>query len=388
MKPTFPSSTRLALLAALLLTFVIAGQALATTWGTPVVVAAESNKFSIDSADLTTIGSNIAVAVYSRTNHAKLEGGAPVMRVFARRSGDSGQTWSTPILLSRVGYQTDDVHVTSYGSAVDVVWKEAPPSDPYNIQIRYARSIDGGFTFYTPIGVSTLGLTSMSPNVSHGPNNRVAVSWNDQDTTNNLFVAVSTDGGITFAPTQTVFTNKIGIIKVAVGNGGYLQAAYIYGSRITVKHSSDNGFTWSTPQVLTHGATLWSDFEVMANGDGAFVTWIKRSSSGWSVQYSKTIDTGYTWYNPVAVTPQSGKRIWALQASFDGATLRFALSRCVTKACPLRDLYYVEGVDGGAWPSAEQIPVGEGYPLAVGSASRAIVLYGLPAGVKTITAAP
>jgi len=78
---------------AVLLSLLTAGQALATSWGTPVVVAAQSNKISIEAADLTTVGANTAVAVYSRTNYSKQENGGPVMRVFARRSTDNGQTW-------------------------------------------------------------------------------------------------------------------------------------------------------------------------------------------------------------------------------------------------------------------------------------------------------
>jgi hypothetical protein len=121
--------------------------------------------------------------------------------VFAR-STDRGRMFSEPRLLVPGGRERQAPAVATADGAIYLVWRDRIAEE---WEVRFARSLEGGRSFSPPLAVArTPGLANAPAIAAHG-RKRIAVAWQDDRTgTPQIFLAGSTDGGVTFSPPANV----------------------------------------------------------------------------------------------------------------------------------------------------------------------------------------
>src|SRR6476469_8061612 len=134
------------------------------------------------------LSGNNMYAVWSDTSTGNSE-------IFLARSTDGGLTFSTPTNLSSDSGQSRTPSIAASNSNVYVVWSSNVGS---NSEIFLARSTDGGLTFSTSDISNNAGF-SYTPQLAVSGSN-VYVVWNDNTSGNlDIMFARSTDGGLTFS---------------------------------------------------------------------------------------------------------------------------------------------------------------------------------------------
>ena len=131
-------------------------------------------------------------------------GALNVADTFFSFSHDSGQTFSEPFNISNSTSRSFDPQISSQGNNVYVVWEEFNDDD----DIFFAMSTDGGQTFSTK-NISNTTEGSQDAQISSIGNNVYVVWQDDRD----IFFARSTDGGQTFS-TKNI-SNTTGGSRVA-----------------------------------------------------------------------------------------------------------------------------------------------------------------------------
>jgi subtilisin-like proprotein convertase family protein len=220
------------------------------------------------------------------------------------RSVDNGVTWSAPINPA-LGFSTSfnldkpwmavDTSAGMGQGYVYVVYKAfGSPSGIY-----LSRSIDTGFTFGTPVLVTSVA-TGQGAWVVVGPDHTVHVFWYE---TAAIKVRRSIDRGLTFSPEVTVATLLTTGTNGDLGlNGGFRSNAFpqavvnranghlyaIYNdnpagndkANIYSRVSSDGGLTWSPAVTLNDDVTENDQFfptiAVTPDGSRAFASWYDR----------------------------------------------------------------------------------------------------------------
>jgi len=362
MKSRFAARASLSMAGAVLLSLLLAGQVLAATWGTPVTLNSPGADYPYPGG-LVTLGSSTAVVVYG-------EGYDPTT-AYARRSTDSGSTWSSPLTLS------SDVDwgpkIAGRGSKVDVVWTQ-------DGRLRYARSTDGGASFGPSVALSPAAGTTIDPYVARGPGGQVAVVWQDW-VSGIVSLRVSADGGASFGPTRTLTTDPdVEPDGVAIGKG-VIYVAYSVGyEKLRVKRSTDSGASWSTPQRITD-KSQGSGVSITAAGRKAYIAYtLPSSGDDWfKVSYRQTTDKGASWSPQRQLSPAS----WTASnphLALQGGVLRAAFERCTPEwdICVANRVFYQQSSNGIDWTTPERVsPRGEEtMPAGVGFAGKILVLYG------------
>lgn len=354
--------TRRSMLAAILLSLTLAGQAVGATWSPPIALSSPGTESF--GPGLVTLGSSTAVALY-------IEHDGPFSEpdVALRRSTDSGATWSPPLFLG----QGHGGSISGRGSSVDVVWVKA------NGRLRYARSVDGGASFATSMPLSTAGNEALNPSVARGPNALVAVAWEDF-TTGTIKVRVSLDGGASFRRARTVATTSAHMeTGVAIGAGVIYVAYYLDDSRLRVKRSVDGGATWSAAARITNAADS-ERVSITAAGSSAYIAYTADNDlpNFAQARYRRTTNKGATWSSPHDLGPAS----WTTarpHVALRGGSLHAVFERCDPQwdYCDSYRAFYRRSADGTSWTAPERVsPTGiEAFGPSVGFAGGAIVLY-------------
>jgi len=126
---------------------------------------------------------------------------------FFARSTDGGLTFSEP--PENISENTGNSlrpQISSEGNNVYVVWYTVTG----NFDIFFSRSTDGGLTFSEPENISENAGLAFDPQISSEGNN-VYVVWQDDTPDNDdIFFAVSTDGGLTFSTPENLSENTGG----------------------------------------------------------------------------------------------------------------------------------------------------------------------------------
>jgi hypothetical protein len=295
-------------------------------------------------------GAGIWIAVW-RTGELITSGIDDDAETFSASSTDNGLTWSQPVLLSGNSTAASDVGSVNISTDKSGVWiatwgklwgsVNGVPSNERDI--LFARSTDNGATWSDAAylsGEDTPGDGSdwdLSLTSDHN-GNWVAVWMNTtpyspipEENLSNQFVSRSSDGGLTwsipallnpdgvsapgfdFGP--RISTDGLGTWIVvwesskALGN----PTGDDYVNFIYISKSTDNGTSWSSPEVLSKNDAIHriSVPEISTDGNGVWiVTWVSdeklpdenvRSFSGGDLDifYSRSADNGLNWMPPI-----------------------------------------------------------------------------------------
>ena len=171
---------------------------------------------------------------------------------FARRT-DGGLTFSDPENISENAEDSLAPQISSEGNNVYVVWQDDTPGDDDIFDIFFARSTDGGLTFSEPENISENAGHSRSPQISSEGNNVYVVWFDDTPGNNDIFTARSTDGGLTFSDPENISEENTGSSTLpqisSEGNNVYVvwQDNTPGNDDIFFAVSTDGGLTFSTP---------------------------------------------------------------------------------------------------------------------------------------------
>ena len=201
-RPTSRRRRLISAISAVLLSILLAANAVAASWTEPYPIAEGPNAFGIGIAHL---GGDAAVGLYGA--------GQAAVNLSVRRTTDGGLTWHPP---TQVASATLGGDIAGDRTAVDVVWVNQ------NGRVRYARSEDRGSTFKPSVALSATGTDATDVSVSRGPGGLVAVAWNgcsggcDREF---VRVRVSDDGGASFGPEKIFLSHTLDQqVDTAIGN--------------------------------------------------------------------------------------------------------------------------------------------------------------------------
>jgi hypothetical protein len=235
--------------------------------------------------------------------------------VFVRRSPDGGKSWNAE--EAAVSQFTDKDSVIKLAD-MPRIWSDASPASPYRGNLYYAwiewglensivlfsRSTDQGKTWSRPMRISTVAGFPRDDNGSVvgiigtvGPDGTQYVVWNQGL---NVTLAISKDGGKTFAPSRPIFnvgppyfggTGSIPGVSRAmgfpqIGIDPRSQTLYVTWSDyrngdvdVFISRSDQHGITWSAPRRVNDDA--------LHNGTDQFFQWmaVDRANGDVYVQF-------------------------------------------------------------------------------------------------------
>jgi hypothetical protein len=314
--------------------------------------------------------------VTGRTAHVAYEearGG--INRVWYLRSGDNGATWGYHVQLSQTGapYAFGPA-LAGIGSYLDAVWTETTLTGDY--VVVYANSKDGGLTWSSRRILSpTPGDAGFARVARAGPD-RVAVVWTD-NTTGEVCVRTSTDGGTTFAGLQTLATSTNssdvtggeGFAAVAMGSSAWYAAFYENDSTIKLRRSVDLGVTWGAATTLTTSGNGYG-LDLAASGPRVILGYGRLTATDLFSAARRSVDSGAHWSAETAVGIVASPYSFSPVVAIAGRRWRVAYEQCRTIDCLSSATYYRDSSDGLTWSSP---------PKAVGTARS----YNSPAGVTS-----
>ena len=220
------------------------------------------------------------------------------------KSNDGGNTFGNPANISNNLGDSGLPQMSASGNNVYVTWEN---NNLGNFDVFVARSTDKGNTFASPVDVSKNASPSGAPQIIASGKN-VIVSWMDKISGNyDIMVAKSTDGGSTFGkPVNVSNTPKdSGYQQMTMsGNNVYV----VWTETISDKNydvffakSTDGGSTFDTPVNVSNnaGASGWA---LVTSSNNIYVTWDDDTSGNYDIMVAKSTDGGSTFGKPVNIS--------------------------------------------------------------------------------------
>ncbi len=200
-------------------------------------------------------------------NVAWLDDSPGIFSIFFTRSTDNGETFSTPVKLPRNESFIGQPVVLSNEKEIYIVHLEVFDTPTFVSQTKILRSTDGGqnFTLVNTLQDDSIFIASESAQMDiDGTIHISASTLNPENPLKPLFSAIdmrSTDGGKTFSRIK-VFENSSPIsnpVTVLDGDGKTLRAVFFDFSRqsggLFLAVSTDGGLTYGTPVLVTNQTT-------------------------------------------------------------------------------------------------------------------------------------
>jgi len=276
-----------------------------------------SNKGIASKPEMSLAGNSVYVVWYNTTLQAS--GNVVDDEILFAKSTNSGAHFSSPINISNNPNSfSARPQVAASGRNVYVAWFESGPSHSLNIANTYfARSIDAGVTFSTPIKLSNNGpannyynFTSDTPKIAFSNisnNDNVYVIWtyvssSPSSTPQNtdVFFSRSIDAGVTFSSpfnisnnpglsgdaSMIVSTNPKNIHADEVNVMWLDDAGGKSGERnIFFSQSTDNGASFGNAINIsnTQGSSLLS--QIAMSGNNLYLTWAEFNSGSYAILF-------------------------------------------------------------------------------------------------------
>ena len=245
------------------------------------------------------------------------------MDIVSASSSDGGESWSAETMHSDQYYESVESSSPALGITQDylhlVYWDAGEVSDNGNNahnddgDILHRRSGDNGQTWSDPQIVSYDGAELIyTPRGSYQYQPQLAGSgvhlyavWLDRDPDSNYYVvrlARSIDQGSSWDEPFTLSEGYVYSYKPAVtADGARVHVAYQENYKIVVRSSDDYGVTWGSSRVLSEGTSNYSP-SIGTSGGRVHVAWESYYNSDYEIFYAKSDDHGHSWEEAVQLT--------------------------------------------------------------------------------------
>lgn len=424
---------------ALLISSVLAYDAVALTWGTVRTLTTTRNA----------VADHGLAATSGSTFHALYrDGRGGIAAIRYRKSTNGGATWSTSTVLSSANATfTYGAAIVGRGSALDAAWVEYYADG--SATLVYRRSTNAGSTWLSPIalagtipaataaapkpaeaggesvieslavgtatieadatdeapesgaraadlplhharvrGVRALSAAAASPSyprLARDSANRVILAWTD-DVSGAVFVRRSTDGGGTWSAALTLDTTTNDPVEgyldafpdVAVGTDAAYIVYYKTPTTVRVRRSTNGGSTWTTYKTLaTNGSGFFPS--VAAAGSSAVVGYAVASGGYLYTVTRRTADKGATWMAVVKLGSSTGYPTFQPKLIRGASRWHAVFERCLDSACKSSGTYYRSSSLGTTWTTSVRISSSARpyeYPAGFAYADRVGVVFG------------
>ncbi|HKP02321.1 MAG TPA: hypothetical protein VJU77_03080 [Chthoniobacterales bacterium] len=180
----------------------------------------------------------------------------------------------------------------------------------------------GGFMSYQvnigPTGENIVGDAANEPSITMDPTNpsKMSIGWRQFDTVTNNFrrggFAYTTDGGVSWTfpgSLSNVFRSDPVLFSTETGTFFYL--SLISGLQDDIWRSLNGGQSWTRIAPATGGDKQWFTIDNNTNSSGhgfQYQFWTSGASSFDTRQFTRSIDGGLTWMDPINLpnTPAFG----------------------------------------------------------------------------------
>jgi hypothetical protein len=248
-----------------------------------------------------------------------------------------------------------------------------------------ARSTNGGSTWSAPVTVSTKG-TDLDKTWIVCDNNGASphrgncyATWDDNGSSDRLYNAVSSDGGLTWGAATTLANNGTGLGgQPLVQSNGTVIVPFLAAAAGAIRayRSTDGGVTWTAPVLVSKiqkkrvrgGLRSLPLPSAAISGDRVYAAWhdcrFRPGCSSNDIVFSTSTD-GVTWTAPSRIPEDptsSGADHFIPGLAADPASSQLALTyyfyptaNCTAATCQL-NVGQIRSSDGGAtWGTATQL---------------------------------
>jgi len=289
------------------------------SWSVPSLRSTYAAAYGIES------NGNTTVAVW------RSESGAEVR---VAQSIDGGATWGASANVRTLGSAVDQIDLDMSGNDVIVVWRNTFLS---NITIQGARSLDGGATWSSQIGLSAAGGAASQPSVSVSSGSAIVV-WKRNNGSNDIAQMRHTaDAGVTWA--QPIDLSPTGVNAdnphASLMGSNAVGVWENQGSGIVVQSvvSTDSGATWGSVSNVSDEASAVYPQAVASDGNAA-VIWASQTRRATRVASIPLSDPGLTWSPSASLQGSSGQATpSSLASSANGTVISYAVVNSGTSGC-------------------------------------------------------
>ncbi len=273
----------------------------------------------------------------------------------------------------------------------------------YGTDIFFTKSSDGGRTWTTPLRVNgdAGGATQLEPSVALDVDNNIYISWSDNRNGNyDIFFAESTDGGQSFSANvrvNDVTTNAQMDSDLAIDSQGSVPLVHVVwtdnrnaittGPDIYYANSTDGGLSFNPSQRINNDATGAEQAHpsiALGPDRSAYVVWDdpRTGGRGRDIYFTKSTDLGNTWVPNILINDDTGNIAQtdpAIAVDETGAIFLAWTDGRTTNTAP--DIYATRSTNGGSSFAAnvkvndEAGAVWQGSPSLAASAGRVRLVW-------------
>ena len=210
--------------------------------------------------------------------------------IFLSKSDDSGASFLLPVVVSGTSGQSGTPEIAVSGNNVYAVWMDDTSK---NYDILFAKSIDGGKSFGTPVDISKLHGDSGYPQFTVTGND-IYVVWTQTitDTNYDIFFAKSSNNGDTFDKPVNL-SNDIGASgwpKIASDGNIYVSWVDSTPGRfdVFITKSSDGGATFQHYTDVSNSPRESYDNKMSLMDNAVYLVWQEGNKGSHTIAFSKS----------------------------------------------------------------------------------------------------
>ena len=232
--------------------------------------------------------------------------------ILYRRSEDNGNTWSQKTNISNsAGLSYVPAIATDSAGNIHVVWYDTTYGD---WEILYTKSEDNGSTWTQPTNLSDNTGHSYHPDIATDSAGNINVVWEDTTPTNRqILFTRSEDGGSTWIQPKNVSNTSDSSENPAISTDSAGNIFVIWHDKtpgnfdILFSRSTDSGSTWIQPKnVSNNTGNSYSPVLSTDSAGNINVVWFDTSPGNRDILYSRSINNGGSWTQPLNIANTSG----------------------------------------------------------------------------------